>query len=62
MKFVVVNDRTPKAQAYCPLCCEPIADGYVRDIATGIAYCGRRCYVDRRLAFVRLRQQRRRAS
>jgi hypothetical protein len=58
MKFVVVNDRMPREQACCALCRRPIADGYVRDIATRLAYCRPRCYADRRLAFVRQRQQR----
>ena len=62
MKFVVVNDRRPRAQACCALCRRQIEDGYVRDIATGLAYCRPRCYADRRLAFVRLRQQGARAS
>jgi hypothetical protein len=62
MKFVLVNGRTPRAPACCALCCEVIAEGYVRDIATGLSYCNHRCWVDRRTAFLRVRQDRARAS
>jgi hypothetical protein len=38
MKFVPVNDRTPYPQSFCTLCCEPIAETYLREIATGLSY------------------------
>jgi hypothetical protein len=40
MKFVLVNDRTPYLQSFCALCCEPIAETDLREIAT----CDHRCY------------------
>jgi hypothetical protein len=46
MKFVLVNGRTPRTQSFCPLCCEPIRESYLRDIATLLAYCNHECYVD----------------
>jgi hypothetical protein len=61
MKFVLVNGRTPRTPSGCTLCCEQIAEGYVRDIATGLSYCNHRCWVDRRTAFL-VRQERARAS
>lgn len=41
MAFMIVNDRQPRADAYCGFCCEPIVDGYIREIGTRILYC---CY------------------
>jgi hypothetical protein len=35
MKFVLVNHRTPYPQSFCALCCEPIAEAYLRHIAPG---------------------------
>jgi hypothetical protein len=61
MKFVLVNGRTPRTPACCALCCGLIAEGYVRDVATGLSYCNHRCWVERRRA-LRVRQDRARAS
>jgi hypothetical protein len=38
MKFVLANDRTPYPQSFCALCCEPIAETYLREIATRLSY------------------------
>jgi hypothetical protein len=46
MKFVLVNGRTPRMQSHCALCCEPIGESYLRDIATQLSYCNHRCYAD----------------
>jgi hypothetical protein len=43
MKFVLVNGRTPYPQSFCALCCEPIGESYVRELATRLAYCDRKC-------------------
>jgi hypothetical protein len=48
MKFVLVNNRTPYPQSFCALCCEPIAETYLRDIATRLSYCDYRCYLGHR--------------
>jgi hypothetical protein len=45
MKFVLVNDRTPRRQTRCASCCEPIGKGYVRELATRLSYCDHECYV-----------------
>jgi hypothetical protein len=45
MKFVLVNDRTPYPQSFCALCCEPIAETYLREIATRLSYCDHGCYL-----------------
>ena len=47
MRFVLVNGRTPRAQSFCALCCEPIGAGYLREIATQLSYCDRGCYLGR---------------
>jgi hypothetical protein len=44
MKFFLVNGRTPRPESFCALCCKPIGQGYLREIATRLSYCGRECY------------------
>jgi hypothetical protein len=44
MRFVLVNDRTPVRRSFCVLCCEPIGEGYVRDVGTRLCYCDVECY------------------
>jgi hypothetical protein len=46
MKFVLVNGRTPRTQSLCALCCKPIGESYLRDIATQLPYCNQECYFD----------------
>jgi hypothetical protein len=46
MKFVLVNDKTPRKQSFCVLCCEPIRSGYLREIGTQLCYCDHDCYTD----------------
>lgn len=41
MRLVFVNGRTPRGDAHCALCCEEIGDRYVREVPTGLIYCGR---------------------
>src|SRR5436190_3806797 len=36
---------------FCTLCCEPLAESYLRDLRTGHCYCDHRCYLGyRRMA------------
>jgi hypothetical protein len=44
VKFVLVNNRTPRRQAFCAVCGEPLRENYLRAIATRLAYCDFRCY------------------
>jgi hypothetical protein len=44
MKFILVNGRTPSPQSFCALCCEPIGETYLREIATRLSYCDHQCY------------------
>jgi hypothetical protein len=46
MKFVLVNGRIPRTLSLCALCCEPIGESYLRDVATQLRYCNHECYVD----------------
>ena len=62
MKFVVVNGRSPRPQSFCAQCCKPIGQGYLRDIATRLSYCDRKCYAGDRKAAVRDREFQARAS
>ena len=45
MKFILVNGRTPRPQSFCALCCKPITETYLRDIATRLSYCDHKCYL-----------------
>jgi hypothetical protein len=45
MKFVLINGRTPRPASFCALCCEPIAESYVRDLSTRSSYCDQACYL-----------------
>jgi hypothetical protein len=44
MKFVLVNERSPRRQAFCVSCDEPIGAGYLREIGTHLTYCNHDCY------------------
>ena len=46
MQFILVNGRSPRRQSFCALCCEPIGEDYLREIATRLSYCSHECYVD----------------
>jgi hypothetical protein len=48
MKFILVNGRTPRPQSSCALCCEPIEETYLREIATRLSYCDHQCYLGHR--------------
>jgi hypothetical protein len=62
MKFVLVNGRTPRPQAFCALCCEQIGDSYLRDLTTRLSYCDHQCYVGKCTITVAVLQKRARAS
>ena len=48
MKFILINGRTPRVESFCALCCEPIGETYLREIATRLSYCDHNCYVGHR--------------
>ena len=46
LRFIVVNDRTPRAEAFCALCCTAITGDYVREISTNFCYCSHDCFAN----------------
>jgi hypothetical protein len=46
MRFILVNGRIPRPPSFCALCCEPLRERYLREIATRLSYCDHKCYVD----------------
>jgi hypothetical protein len=43
-RFVLVNDRVPRTDANCALCCSKIEGGYVREPHTRLVYCDVQCF------------------
>jgi hypothetical protein len=62
MQFVLVNRRSLRPQSFCTLCCELIQEGYVREIATRLSYCGHWCYFDHCLSAALVFENHARAS
>ena len=64
MKFLLVNGRRPRSQSYCAshLCCEPIGENYLRELATQFTYCDHKCYVDQYKFRVKALQSHKKAS
>ena len=46
MRFVLVNERSPRTDASCAVCCTRIDRGYVRDPQTRLLYCDAQCFAD----------------
>jgi hypothetical protein len=46
MRFVLVNQRSPRTDASCATCCTRIGRGYVRDPQTRLLYCDAQCFAD----------------
>jgi hypothetical protein len=44
MRFVVVNERSPRRPSFCVMCDQPIEAGYLREIGTHLTYCNHDCY------------------
>jgi hypothetical protein len=47
MKFVLVNERTPRGGSTCAHCGTTIAVGYLRDLSSQLPYCDHACFVGR---------------
>jgi hypothetical protein len=45
-RFVVVNDRVPRANANCTMCGGNVERGYVRDPQTRMVYCDAQCFTE----------------
>jgi hypothetical protein len=46
MRFVLVNERSPRVDASCAACCSRIDRGYLRDARTRLLYCDAQCFAD----------------
>jgi hypothetical protein len=46
LRFVLVNERSPRAEAFCAVCCTEIDRGYVRDPQTRLLYCNAECFAE----------------
>jgi hypothetical protein len=46
MRFVLVNERSPRGETFCAVCCAGIDRGYVRDPQTRLLYCDADCFAD----------------
>jgi hypothetical protein len=44
MKFVLVNNMTPRKLSVCTGCSRPLERGYLHDLSTSKHYCGIECY------------------
>jgi hypothetical protein len=62
MKFILVNNRTPRAESFCALCREPIAESYLRDLAERLCYCDHACYLGHSKLAARIVEKHARAS
>jgi hypothetical protein len=47
MRFVVVNDMSPRRPSVCTQCSRTLERGYLHDLATSMRYCGVDCYPQR---------------
>jgi hypothetical protein len=43
-RFVLVNNRIPRAGEHCALCGAVVEYGYVRDSQTRLIYCDTQCF------------------
>jgi hypothetical protein len=43
IRFVVVNNRVPRADALCALCGKTIEKNYVHELQTRFVYCNAQC-------------------
>jgi hypothetical protein len=58
VRFILVNGRKPRPQAFCAMCDQPIEKSYLREIGTHLIYCDHSCYADHcQSAFVLLENQ-----
>jgi hypothetical protein len=62
MKFVLVNGRSPRTENFCALGCEPIGEGYVRELTTHLCYCNYACHLDHCKVAFSVLEERARAS
>jgi len=62
-KYILVNDRVPRTDAFCAMCCGPIEQGYVREAQTRLLYCDVRCFAGHeKLSILSLQRRARQVS
>jgi len=61
-RFVLVNERVPRENAYCALCTATIERGYVRDPHTRRLYCDAACFAEHEKMSLPVAAQTRRVS
>jgi len=61
-RFVLVNERIPRANGFCALCTGTIERGYVRDPHTRLLYCDTACFAEHEKMSLPVAQPTRRAS
>jgi hypothetical protein len=62
-RFILVNDRVPRTDANCALCCAKLGRGYVRDPQTRLVYCNPHCFTGQeKMAMAVMVSRSRRAS
>ncbi len=62
-RFVIVNDRVPRSNANCALCCNKLEQGYVRGSQTGLVYCNPHCLsAHEQMAFLAIENRARKVS
>jgi hypothetical protein len=62
MRFILVNGRSPRPQAFCVMCNQPIEKSYLREVGTQLIYCDQDCYADHCESAFLLLENRARAS
>jgi hypothetical protein len=62
-RFVLVNERVPRTDANCALCCGKLERGYVRNPQTRLVYCNLHCFTGHeKVAMAAIVDRARRAS
>ena len=62
-RFVLVNERIPRTDANCALCCAKLERGYVRNPQTRLVYCNLHCFTGHeKVAMAAIVDRARRAS
>jgi hypothetical protein len=63
IRFVLVNDRVPRSDTNCALCCKKIETGYVRELQTRLVYCNPQCFSGhQKMAFLAVEDRARKVS
>jgi hypothetical protein len=62
-RFILVNERVPRTDANCALCCAKLERGYVRNPQTRLVYCNPHCFTGHeKMAMAAIVDRARRAS